>query len=397
MGSVALLLYRIAWEPALLLVRALAAVEKIAGGKLWPTRWQLTERLNGVEKRGNLYVTHLLKPGIWMHAASLGECKGLWAVAQALAEDKALTFVLTSNTVDGKTFLSNKIRATGMEARVQARLAPLDHPREVRRFLRHDNIGALVLFEMELWPHFIGETKRAQKPVLWISALLNARAARRFKPVLQQIDWVLTQEDGGDLRGLHYLEEYRAHPRPAATRAGIALVSIHADELGAITPALQAVHGDYPLFVFPRKMESLPAFRAALEPLGFELRSTNSRAARQIVDAFGLVGETLSQCRVAVIGGSFAPHGGHNLWEPLTAGVSMVIGPWHESQQYLVGKLTAANLLSVVTSVPDLDRLHDSFTKAPPEGLSRLFIKKEQSLLNVSLEMLRKRLAAMAK
>lgn len=395
-----LALYRLAWEPALLAAHALASIERISGRDLWPRRWRLAERLGTRADLGNTDAT------LWMHAASLGESKGLWATARALAErDPARSFILTTNTPEGLDFLRARVRAAPEPARWSVALAPLDHPRIVRKFLGGHAVRALVLFEGELWPHFVRETKRAGKPVLWISAL-SPRAPRLLRPVLEDLDWTLAQTDAGaarirragaravetgaDLRGLHYLEE-RPERAPEITdaRAGIALVSLHADELRAILPALAGSPRNIPLFVFPRKMESLPAFRAALEPLGFKLRSADARAARQIVDAYGLVGETLDRCRAAVIGGSFAPHGGHNLWEPLAAGVSMAIGPWHAGQDYLVKKLASAGLLKICPHAPDLSALH-----ARPDSRTacRQFVKTEQRLLRADLETLRARL-----
>jgi 3-deoxy-D-manno-octulosonic-acid transferase len=399
-----LALYRAAWEPALLAARALAALEKACGGNLWPRRWRLSERL-GHERTGNSQVT-------WMHAASLGESKGLWAVARSLAAQGGHSFVLTTNTVEGLEFLRTRLHAARSAAEDVSRwsvsLAPLDHPRVVRRFLDRQRVGALVLFEGELWPHFVRETKRGGGSVLWISALAP-RAPRLLRPVLESLDWTLAQTDadaarlrsagaravetGADLRGLHYLEERReregTRSAPPVARLGIALVSLHADELPVIASALEALRDDVPLLVFPRKMDSLPAFRAALEPLGFRLRSADPRAARQIVDAFGLVGETLGRCRAAVIGGSFAPHGGHNLWEPLSAGVSMAIGPWHASQRYLAEKLEPAGLLKVIRGAPDLGALN-----AGPDSraASRLFMETEERLLRGCIEILRTRL-----
>ncbi|MCD6023532.1 MAG: 3-deoxy-D-manno-octulosonic acid transferase [Fibrobacteria bacterium] len=402
--SLLLALYRLAWEPALMAARALASLEKASGRDLWPRRWRLAERLEADGNPGNTVSNTNVT--LWMHAASLGESKGLWAAARFLAEDRPdRSFVLTTNTVEGLDFLRARVRAAGAPARWSVALAPLDHPRVVRKFLDRHGVRALVLFEGELWPHFVGETKRAGKPVLWISALAP-RAPRILRPVLQGLDWTLAQteagaarirragaravETGADLRGLHYLGErpQRAPEIPDA-RAGIALVSLHADELRAILPALAGPLGNIPLFVFPRKLDSLPAFRAALEPLGFTLRSADSRAARQIVDAFGLVGETLDRCRAAVIGGSFAPHGGHNLWEPLAAGVSMAIGPWHAGQDYLVKKLAAAGLLKICPHAPDLAALH-----ARPDSRTacRQFVETEERSLRAGLETLRTRL-----
>jgi 3-deoxy-D-manno-octulosonic-acid transferase len=386
--SPVLFLYRSLWEPALLLARILAAAN------VGPARWRARERLGpGKPERGY--------PKVWMHAASLGESKGLWAVARALAEAQPKRrFVLTANTSEGLEFLASQVSNRVDAERWITRIAPFDHPRVVRGFLRAHDVRALVLFEIELWPHFILESKRAGAPVFWISAQ-GTRSARLWRAVLSQIDWIQAQtegdrralhalgaravETGGDLRGLHYLSTQSpraANPEestpPWEARAGIALVSFHADELDTITPALRALPPDFPVFILPRKREEWPQFHTALTPLGFALRSEDPRAARQIVDAFGLVAQTLARCRAAVVGGSFAPHGGHNLWEPLQAGVILAIGPHHASQRTLVAGLEAAGLLRVSRQVPDLYALH----AAPDPGEAcRLFAAAETTRL----------------
>jgi hypothetical protein len=70
----------------------------------------------------------------------------------------------------------------------------------------------------------------------------------------------------------------------------------------------------------------------------------------------------------------------------------MAIGPWHESQQYLVDKLAAAGLLSVTSRPPDLDALHDTPDR---EAACQTFVQTEETLLSVSVEILRERLAAL--
>jgi 3-deoxy-D-manno-octulosonic-acid transferase len=401
--SPALLLYRLAWEPALALVRLLALLEKAAGGTLWPRRWQLRMRLSA--RADNAARNGF--PTVWMHAASLGECKGLWATAEALARRQPFSFVLTANTVEGYEFLASQAGSESLQgAPPQIRLAPLDHPREVRKFLRRHNVRALALFEVDLWPHFILASRRAGIPVLWISARLRRTPfPGALRTLLGNVSWTLAQTDadtrtirehgatrvetGADLRGLHYLNDRLNDGAAAdAPRAGIALVSLHAEELPALVPALENTDAaTMPLFVFPRKMESLPKFLARLEPLGFELRSRNPRAARQIVDAFGLVPEILIRCRAVVMGGSFAPFGGHNLWEPLAAGTRMSIGPHHESQEYLAGKLAIAGLLDIRSHAHerglDLKALHD---RPDPRAACRLFAEAERALLRQSVE-----------
>jgi 3-deoxy-D-manno-octulosonic-acid transferase len=366
-------LYRAAWEPALGAIRLCAGLEKISGRNLWPVRWRLAERLDTGAAKDTSENT------IWLHAASLGECKGLWAIAQILragipAETRIL---LTTNTTTGLDFLRAQIAANPLPENVSARLAPLDHPRLVGSFLRANNVRALVLFEVELWPHWIFAARRESVPVFWISARLTARARRRYagnallaaalRRVLGGIKWVQaqTEEDaaalrglggrnvevGGDLRGLYYLKDSArtAADEAEALRRGTAFVSIHAQELTALVPRITAVDTEQPILIFPRKMEELPRFVAALTPHGFMLHSHDPNAPRVIVDTFGRVSETLARVRTAVIGGSYLPDdriGGHNLWEPLLSGARVEIGPQHANQLYLARALAQMNSYS---------------------------------------------------
>src|SRR5690606_31150175 len=118
-------------------------------------------------------------------------------------------------------------------------------------------VRALVLFEVELWPHWIAAARRAGVPVSWISARLTPRARRRYagnvlvaaalRRVLEDIEWIQAQtgdeehalrrlgaarvETGGDLRGLHSLRRasgrLEVEARDERARRGVAFVSIH--------------------------------------------------------------------------------------------------------------------------------------------------------------------------
>jgi 3-deoxy-D-manno-octulosonic-acid transferase len=394
-------LYRAAWEPLLGVARLFAAPERLCADL--PDHPQ--------QKGGG---------SLWLHAASLGECKGLWAFAQTLwSADPRVRLVFTTNTTTGLDFLREKLMLAPENherAGNVARLAPLDHPRVAARLLRAHDIRALVLFEVELWPHWIFAARSAGVPVFWISARVTQRARRRYagnrffaaalRRVLGGVVWAQAQageeaaqlrawgishvETGGDLRGLHYLDSQkpahtRAANRPEKPRLGIAFVSLHAEELPAIVPGIAEARADEPILIFPRKMKELPAFRKALEPLGFSLHSEQPDAPRIIVDSFGLVGKALMTARVAVIGGSFPAHdriGGHNLWEPLLADAPMVIGPRHDNQSYLARRLTDARLLRVARNTAELSgALKTDFEPLASTAARESFIANERSRL----------------
>ena len=340
-----------------------------------------------------------------MHAASLGECKGLWALAQTLS-DLPVSFVLTTNTTTGLDFLSRQIEAVEDPKRWRAVLAPFDHPSVVQRFVQHFQIKSLLLFEVELWPHFILTLHQQNKPVFWVSARMTPKARKRYgrfpettRSLLGMLNWVQAQSEkeaavlrklgcknvevGSDLRGLHYLHSHTYEKTGMNSlnwndRKGICFLSLHADELAAVLPAIQILCPQNPLFVFPRKMEELDRFKNRLIPLGFVLHSQNPNALLILVDAFGHVPEYLKRCHTTVIGGSFSPYGGHNLWEPLVAGTSMVIGPQHWNQNYLVHKLEKAGLLRISNKSLNAEILQKPETD--PGHACREFMEREKQI-----------------
>lgn len=399
----ALWVYRIAWESALWLAKILACLNFF-----FPKHWRMADRLGCSWPEANP------APAIWMHAASLGECKGLWALAQAL-RDSSASFVLTTNTTTGLGFLSEQIKSREDPKRWSTVLAPLDHPHIVQRFLKHFQIKTLLLFEVELWPHLILTTRKNEIPVFWVSARLTPKARHRYakfpgamRNVLEALTWTQAQtgeeaktlegwgcrfvEVGGDLRGLHYLNASvpKKGTRIWNERNGIGFLSLHAAELPYMLSAIESLSKDTPLFVFPRKMKERIHFQKTLEPLGFTLHSQHPKNGLLIVDSFGKVTEFLEHCHTAVIGGSFVPCGGHNLWEPLAVGTSMVIGPHHWNQDYLIRKMEERGLLHISTGPLSAEILRKP--NVDPGGVCKEFIENEKTLLSAAANQIKARL-----
>src|SRR5690606_8266622 len=135
----------------------------------WPASWRLAERTtvdlptepprSQRDDRDRTTTTRVTST-YWLHAASLGECKGLWAFAQRLraaadaasdtssgARGRDVRILLTANTSTGLDFLQREIARleSPLHRRAfRARLAPLDHPRLTHAFLAVHAIRALV-------------------------------------------------------------------------------------------------------------------------------------------------------------------------------------------------------------------------------------------------------------
>jgi 3-deoxy-D-manno-octulosonic-acid transferase len=108
---------------------------------------------------------------IWMHGASVGECRLLLDVfADLLRQRPGLRAVMTSQTLTA----ADMIAARG-GPRVVHQMAPVDAPAFVTRFLDTWRPDAAVFAEGEIWPNMLAELGHRWIP----SALINARMTQK--------------------------------------------------------------------------------------------------------------------------------------------------------------------------------------------------------------------------
>lgn len=390
MGDFLLRAYGLAWGAALPPLRLAAALDRIMrvtlGAGFVPARWEASGRLSEGAARGNLQDT------VWLHGASLGEAKGLWALTEKLPG----RLVLTANTAEGLAFLRERSRA---REDVSVAVAPFDHPALVQAFIDRHGVGSLCLYEIEWWPHFILACARRGIPVLLVAARCPARLrGRRFwSRVLGEVSWIQARGDddasrfraltsapveiGFDFKAAYFLK--RSLPR-AARRDRFAFLSLHAAELDFFLPVLPRLMNRHPIAVFPRHLAELARFRAALAPLGFILHSQSPSARHLLVDAYGKVAELLPDCHSVFVGGSLVKAGCHNLWEPLMAGLAIHHGPNVEAQEPLAGRLARKGLAATVTRAEEAESW-----EAPEPGRAEAcarFVEDLKQALEESLE-----------
>lgn len=354
--------YRAAWLLALPPLRAGAAVG------LFPAAWRARERIVPAPASGE-------DRPLWMHCASLGEAKGLWALAQSLPPD--LPLLLTASTPSGIEWLEARCGGHPGGALRRAAPAPLDHPDVARRFLAATRARGLVLYESELWPHWIGACRGMELPVAMAAGRLGAAGLRTYRRfgnaparLLSSFAWIQAQSAadadrfaalasapvsvGFDFKAAHFLAPASRATESLPARPGYAFVSLHLPELRRLLPAVASLSDRGDVLVFPRRPEEFPAFLALLAPLGFAPRSRDAKARRMVVDGFGHVAALLPLCHTAFVGGSLVPKGCHNLWEPLAAGLRIRFGAHHGAQEPLASALLAAGLARIATDPSDL-------------------------------------------
>ncbi len=316
---------------------------------------------------------------------SVGEVELAGTFAAALeAARPGLRLLVTSTTPAGVTLLRRRFQHP-----VATHPFPVDLPLPVRRLLGTPGLRLLTLLETELWPVLLREARRRRLPVLVANARLSERSVRRylalgrlFRGPLAALSAVAARTPAdaerfaaigvapdrirviGDLkldRPDPALPEFAEEVRSlAAGRPVLVGGSLAEDEVALFLELARALGeaGLRPfLLVAPRRPDAFEAVARKLELAGVatvrrsRLGEGSSRGA--VADAFLLdtIGELAGAYLlgdVALLGGTFADKGGHNVLEPLRAGLPTVVGP---STWNIRASVEAAG--EAVVAVPD--------------------------------------------
>lgn len=301
---------------------------------------------------------------VWMHGVSVGESASLLPLVGRLGEMLPDVRVLvTSGTVTSARLLRERLLPG-----VLHQFAPVDRPGAVRRFARHWRPDVAVWVESELWPNLILETAGRGTPMLLVNARMSARSAARWRraphlsrPLLACFASVLVQGEADAARfralgaeGVSVRGNLKndASPLPADERQVAALrqaigerpcwvaASTHEGEEEAVADAHAALRRRFPdllTILAPRHPERGDAVAALLEGRGLATarRSANAaigpETAVYLVDTLGELGLVYRLAAIAFVGGSLAPHGGHNPLEPARLDCALVAGPHMEN------------------------------------------------------------------
>lgn len=327
----------------LLLIRRLRGTEPPAA---------LAERLGFVARPGP-------GPKIWLHGASNGELTSArWVLEALLAAVPGLQMLVTCNTASARAM----VQGWGIPD-VTVALAPLDTAGAAGRVLARWQPALLVVVEGELWPARLEAARRALVPVAWIGARISERSARRwqrlggFMPRLLAGVAHVSAQDAASAERLRALglpsaamgavlmlkagavgraPDNLPFPPPAARDRTLLAASTHEGEealvLSAFAAARAAGRLDH-LILAPRHPRRAAEVVAAISAssLGFVQRSAGEVPGPQtpvhLADTMGEMGNWYAMAGICVIGGSFAPRGGHTPWEPAAQGSAILHGP----------------------------------------------------------------------
>lgn len=306
---------------------------------------------NALRERLVLDLPHPVAGGIWVHGASVGELNSARSVIEALAARRPL--LVTANTETG--------RAVAQGWGLPARLAPLDVPGAVGRFLDAVRPALMLTIENEIWPNRATHARQRGIRQAVIGARMSARSAARWGrarglvgPVLAGLDLLSAQDEGSEARLLALgLPGAAAAPRlnlkllgPAAIRPpaeGPArdhvwlAASTHEGEEAAVLAAHKALRARFPALRLilaprhPRRADEVAALAAAqgLEAVRLRERSLAEAGAPPVllIDRLGVLDQAYAAAGTCLTGGSLVDRGGHTPWEPAAYRCALLHGP----------------------------------------------------------------------
>jgi 3-deoxy-D-manno-octulosonic-acid transferase len=343
-----------------------------------PTGWRL--RLEATSPAD-------LTPGwIWLHAVSVGElilADGLIAWLR----EQGLRVHVTTGTPAGLELMAKRLdgwdQASG---RVSCGAFPVDDPAGLRAFLSRPP-AAFIAMETELWPNLLRELEARGVPRIVVNGRLTERSLARggawMRRAASRLSLVCAR-DSESAERFHQLGAPRVElggnlkadlPRPAPLHEGWEILRA-AWEGSPVLVAGNTVPGEETLILelwrqaresapglrlilAPRQPRRFPEVGAAFAAMGLRFHRASGiwpQSATSWRDVDVLLLDTLGELplayregTVALVGGGWTWHGGHNPLEPVRWGLPTLIGPGFENFRDLVEPLQRDGLLQVVS------------------------------------------------
>ena len=323
----------------------------------------------------------------WIHAASVGESLSVLPLLDVLLERMPeWRFLVTTGTVTSAGMMEQRLPPN-----VIHQFAPWDHPQWVARFMEHWRPDAVLWMESELWPNTLMRLKRERTPVVLVNARISPGSYRNWsrmrgfaRQMLDCFSLILagaqdyahayTDLGGRDVRykgnlkmGANALPVDEAKLSDLKDRIGtrpcIGFMQTHPGEeieAARLVAQWQKEHPDLLGIVVPRHPtrtglieKELAGYRLAVRSRG---DAVDARTQIYLADTIGEMGLWYSLCPIAVIGGSFVPHGGQNPLEGTHFGTAIFYGPHMFNFPDITRELEQSGAAQQVADWRELDR-----------------------------------------
>jgi 3-deoxy-D-manno-octulosonic-acid transferase len=333
---------------------------------------------------------------LWVHAVSLGETRAAAALIDALrAERPTLRLLLTHGTATGREAGQALLRDGDRQTWL-----PYDTPGATDRFFRHFRPAVGVLMETEIWPNVLRAAQARRVPMVLANARLSAKSLRKgqrfaalLRPAIDSLALVLAQTEDDAARltaaGAPVVEvcgnlKFDLTPDPAQRAQGAAwqarlggrgVVLAAITREGEEAMLLEAwTRGGPPgalLLIVPRHPQRFDEVAALVRDAGLSLARRSAWQAlppEAALQAQVWLGDSMREmalyyatAHVALLGGSYAPLGGHNLIEAAACGCPLVMGPstynFSEAAELSLAAGASLQVATMTEGVAEAERL----------------------------------------
>ena len=301
---------------------------------------------------------------IWVHAVSVGESAAAVPLIRALYEKCGdIPLLVTTTTPTGAETVQRLLGDIAYHV-----YFPYDLPFVLGRFLAKFKPRLCIVIETELWPNTFELCRARGIPIVLANARLSSKSFnnyRRLQPLardlVQAITCIAAQSNDDAQRFLDLgaspdnikvlgslkfdfelpaslREEAEALRRELGVSRPIFMAgSTRAGEEKILLEAFALLRKHIPnalLVIAPRHPERFSAVAALCRESGAQvsLRSHFDSCAAAtdvyLVDGIGELPKFYAAADVAFVGGSLLPFGGHNVIEPASLGVPVLVGPY---------------------------------------------------------------------
>lgn len=293
---------------------------------------------------------------IWFHAASLGEYEQGLPVIEAIKEQ----FPTHKIVVAFFSPSGYEVRKNNSVANVTVYL-PLDTISNAKQFIKLVHPEMAFFIKYEYWPNYLNELKKQQIKTYLISGILRENQAffkwygGFYRNALKTFDYFFVQNESsktllqsigfhnvkvsGDTRfdrvvsilerdnSLDFIEQFKDN------KATIVIGSSWPKDESLLVNYINQSSDDVKFIIAPHniKSEQIQELKNAITKktiLFSEKDNVNlSDSNVFIIDTIGILTKIYSYASIAYVGGGFGNPGVHNILEPATFGVPVVIGP----------------------------------------------------------------------
>ena len=343
---------------------------------------------------------------IWLHAASVGE---LLLVAGLLGKllETSRRIHITTGTQAGLELL--KVRLSlwdDASGRLTGGGFPLDDPRGLESFFETPP-GVFIALETEIWPNLFRELESRNVPICIVNGRLTKRTMESaFKPMLRRAASRMSLVAARDTESADRFRSLGAPnvvlggnlkaelPPPPALHDGwetlkagwrgapvIVAGNMVEGEEELILTAWKQAGEKFPglrLIIAPRKPGRFDAVARLLDNEGLSYKRASGawpldlsqwrETQILLLDTMGELASVYSLGQVALVGGGWRWHGGHNPLEPLRWGTPALIGPGYTNFEDLVLPLLEAGCLQVTDAQNIAENIQRLLSGADPNN-----------------------------